>query len=254
MIIKKIPIVATITFLSGGTASAAVSFTEDFASNSIGSNFTVTSTNGNLPDFSSGAAVFDDTGDGGRSYIGTTSTDFALSDFIAQVTVTIPEGTDGADIGFFGLGAGLQGADFNSSFNEPSSGPAVFVGPNPTDRNSAEVNVGDFNSGDVNGTSTGVPTLVLGSGTHRIQLSYTSADQMLTFSADNDNDGSGFDTFSTTIDGSDNGFDGTNSRIFVGGANSVTFDDFSVTVVPEPSAVALLGFAFGGFVMRRRRP
>jgi len=238
---------------------AAISFTEDFSSNTIGTNFinTDAATNGGIqePTFANGEALFFGAGDAGRSYIGTVSTDFNTVDFSAQVDVTIQSG--GGANAFIGLGPGIVGGDGTgggAAFGEPTGGPTNFLTINANNRAGGTVAFGDFGPGTNNANSgTDTTNPVVGDGNHTVFLDFDSATQMLTFSASVN--GAPVITLGT-IDGSDNMFDNTNSRIFFGGDDNTTFDNFSVTVpavIPEPSSAILLSvFGMLGLIRRRR--
>ena len=234
---------------------AATSFTEDFSSNTIGTNFENTdavTTSGVAPTFADGEALFSGSGDAGRAYIGTIATDFNTVDFSAQVDVTIAVG--GGANAFIGLGPGIVGGDGGgggNAFGEPTGGPTNFLVINANNRAGGSVALGDFGPGandDNAGNNTSNP--VVGEGSHTIFLDYDSATQILTFSAIVD--GAPVITLGS-IDGSDNSFDDTNSRIFFGGDDNTTFDNFSVTVIPEPSSAILLSVVGMLGLMRRRR-
>ena len=255
---NRILIIIAASFTATYTAQSqtAISFTEDFSSNTIGPNFATTSSaNGSNPDFATGAAVFSGAGDAGRSFIGTTATDFGTVSFMASVDLTVAPG--GGANAFFGLGEGLVGFANNGvangpSFGEPTGGLSLHAAFNADNRDNGEVNIGDFDSTTTGGiTGTAGTTPLVGSGTHTIFLDFDSATQELVLTADIGQTG----TITTlgTVDGSDNGIDATNSRIFFGGDDSSTFDNFSVTVIPEPTSTMLLGLAGILGLARRRR-
>ena len=256
---NKITAILVASFTATYTAQAAtpISFTEDFSSNTIGPNFERTSTAGTNPEFTTGAAVFDvaNAGDPGRSFVGTTATDFGTVSFMASIDITVAPG--GGASAFFGLGEGLVGFANNGvangpSFGEPTGGLSLHAAFNADNRDNGEVNIGDFDSTTTGGiTGTAGTTPLVGSGTHTIFLDFDSATQELVLTADIGQTG----TITTlgTVDGSDNGIDATNSRIFFGGDDSSTFDNFSVTVIPEPTSTMLLGLAGILGLARRRR-
>jgi hypothetical protein len=65
--------------------------------------------------------------------------------------------------------------------------------------------------------------------------------RIATFDIDKNYAGGAFvSDFSFTLDGSDNGFNSTNSQLLLGGGWGVSFDDISVAIIPEPSTLVLL--------------
>ena len=66
------------------------------------------------------------------------------------------------------------------------------------------------------------------------------------------NDGTYDPALTFTVNGADNSFTASNSQLFVGGGNGLTFDNVSVTSpVPEPSSALLC--ALGAFALGARR-
>ena len=190
-------------------------------------------------------------GNGGRVYVGTAATDFITVTnigFVAEVTVTINPGDNNADTAFFGVGEGIDPGDNGGgpSFDEPSGGTAVaYFGVRDAGNTIINDNLLGDNGPDNNDIS-------VGDGTHRFRLTFAGGDLVL--SAQVNEMGEFIDQ--ATIDVSDNGFNATNSRIFFGGSNEATFDDFevvSVTTIPEPTSAALLSLGGGLLLLRRRR-
>jgi len=233
-------------------ANAASSIVEDFSSNTIGALVTTGTVSGAAAaDYSGGNMTLPVGGDTQRSYIGTPDLDYHSVSFSAQVDVVITA-TGGANA-FFGLGPGLVGGDGSGggpAFGEPSTGPVLFGAFNADDRDGGQINTGDFNTGTTDNVSgTGGDTPVVGSGSHTLFLDWDANTQMLDISASING---GAQTALATLDGSDNGFTAADSRIFFGGDGSTIFDNFRVTVVPEPSTTLLAGFV-GLFGLARRR-
>ena len=214
----------------------------------------------------SGSVVFAGGGDGGRSFVGTSQTDFGIptaaftGNFSASIDVTIQSG--GGANGFIGFGPGVPGGDGTgggNAFGEPTAGPAAFVAINANNRAGGSVSFGDFGPGTNNANSgTDGSNPVVGDGSHTITLDFDALTGDLTFSAIVN--GAPEITLGT-IDTSDNGFDSTTTnRIFFGGDDGTTFDNFTVSVeavaaaVPEPGSAALLGLGvLGSMIVRRRR-
>ena len=278
--------------MMAGTSSAQTSFTEDFSSGTLGPNIISTSVStdaaGMAGDPTSFEVIFAGVADPGRAFVGTADSDYAAADFSAQVDVTVPLG--GGANGFFGLGPGILGGDGTGggpAFGEPSTGPAIYVGLNEDGRDGGEANLTDASVGaltaageanaqisdtagnripdpldptlfvfqDSDGDGVNDPQFAVGSGSHTLFLDYIQGAQTLEISADIG--GAGTITSLGIFDTSDNGFDATNSRIFFGGDDGTTFDNFSVTVdaaVPEPGSAALLAMGvLGSMFVRRRR-
>ena len=225
--------------------TAATVFADNFDSNALGTNLEISGegrgVGASLPSisFSGGQLLAGAAGAGdlGRIYVGTVDTNYAgptVTSFVAEVSITINNGDTNADSVFFGLGSGTPGGNFD----EPQGAPAAFFGvrDDNADAGNGESLFGDLNASGVG--SAGRQTFAngdTGAGTHRFRLSYDAVAGTLEFSQQINETGAF--VFASSLDVSDNGFDDTNSRIFFGGSNEATFDNFevvSVTTIPEP--------------------
>lgn len=202
--------------LAAAPSMAAISFSNDFSSNTAGPNMNVGP--------GVGGASFDFSGDNalspnGRITLRTNDTDYASTDFTFEVTVTMA-GTDNSDgWPFWGMGEGdtSGGAPINPKLLGQllsTAGGTVerYLG---YDDNFPTVPEQDFPLDE--------------NGTHRLRMEWDSTTELGTFSADMDWPGTGFTPdFSFVKDGSDNGFDLRNSRLYVLGGGGVSFDDIQV--------------------------
>ena len=246
----------SLTFVAG-TSFADIVVSEDFTTDTGSLISTGGPGDAALTTVTGGQVVFNDSGDGGRAFIGTAGSDFASQDFTATIDFINPA-TGGVN-GFFGLGPGAQDApgavepDVGNSFGEPSLGPVTFIAFNADDRNGGEVVFADFEN-EFNGTAPNTGPIV-GSGSHTLQIDFDFAAQTVTYSAFVN--GAATITELAVVDVSDNAFDATNARIFFGGEDGAAFDNFSVHVpvaVPEPGTAAFLGLSvLGSMFIRRRR-
>lgn len=248
---RVVPFAAMMLML--GTAHAAVDVSEDFTTDfgalvDTGGSGTSTVTGGVAEIGTPGG------GNDGRDWYGTSDTDYGLFNFVAEVDVVVEAGTNNENSLYLGLGVGNDADNGGGApgFDEPSVGPAVYVGV----RDNAGANhiLGDFDgtsTGAAIGANTAGPA---GAGTHTLRLDYDgiTAD----FSIDLGQTG----TFAllSSIPAADNGFDGTNSRVFIGASQGRQFDNFNVTVgeriIPEPTSLVLFGLGtVGTLCMRRRR-
>ena len=258
--------VATSLLTFCASANGAVSFNEDFSSNTAGPNLGLKGGSSANIDFSAGNARFTGTNPLGaeRAYIGT-STNFNLAeDFTVEVQVTVPLGGGGNGVALFGFGPGTIGAsgpEGDPSYYEPSVGPSAYIALIPTDfpqpGSASNITYADFNAGNTGGTAatfyqSGGNDVLLGSGTHRVRMTYDASTTTLTFSYQANSSGSFID-LGPGINIGDNGFNSTTGQIFMGGAGGVTYDNVSVTVIPEPSHLAMFALVSAGTILRRTR-
>ncbi|XAM01215.1 PEP-CTERM sorting domain-containing protein [Phycisphaeraceae bacterium D3-23] len=231
---------ATALLVPCSLASAATLFTEDFSSNSAGPNlalgtpFVLAPNPPATTDFSGGNFTIS-SGDGARIYLGTNDTDYSTTDFVFSAVVTV-QGTSPWNSPFLGMGS--ANAD-GSNFGEPTAGSDIAMVLRP--------DVGRVQGRD-DGTISNPATPGGIAGTHRMTMIWDSGLGQATFQYDAGNNGSVDETF--TLDGSDNGFNASNSQLFIGGGGGLVVDDVRVDV-PEPGSLALLGL--GGLLLARRR-
>lgn len=209
-----------------------------------------------------------------RSYVGTVGSDYGTStnNWIARIEVQ-NSGFSGAQL-FFGLGTGttvdfddpIYGTPQGTTSTEPVSFIMMY---DPSYNNGGDRSVGTVRkqssegywAGEVNLTDAQFDTVVGTTGGpaaaafYRYSMAYDYLAQTLTFDVDQISAFGGSVTSSAAgnvrvVDLNLMGYNETNGKIFFGGNNS-TFDNLSVTVIPEPSA-ALLG-ALGMLALLRRR-
>jgi len=260
MISPKILTFFTALALSSSTR-AAMTFAEDFLSGR-GPNLVVTGGSETTIDYSGGTAKFTGAMSSGstRAYLGTDLTfDLAVA-FTAEIDVSVPDGSTGNGLAFFGFGSGQRGdssvVNGAPSYYEPSTGPTAYLALLPSDFGNdvdSMIASADLNSFILSGTSLVIPgSGPVGTGNHKLQMMYNGAGS-LQFAYKKD--GLGEWVTATTIDISDNGFTNFNGRVFFGGSGDVTFDNLSVTgvLVPEPSVASLFAIVSCAALFRRRR-
>jgi len=248
-----------VTFLSaaqGGT----LFFSENFGATTVTSNLSVptgwtfgsdSTPNGVAQNNASQYDPVSETSVTPRTYISTVATDYNTVDFVYEITLNV--GGGGRGIAFFGIGSGQPNTRF---YDEPYG--AFFLRQLPD----------AFDAGRT-GWTISTPTAPAspsehffaatggGDGSYRAQLLKSGND--LTLGIDVDYTGGPFAAdFSVTKNLlTDVSFlDAAISRLFFGtGDIATTFDDLSITTVPEPSTycMALTGIACGGYSMWRRR-
>lgn len=217
-------------------ATAAVSISENFDGATVNSALSVPTG----WDFNGSA---NKTG-GGRNFVATVATDYLNVDFVMNIDYTLAGG-GGPGIVFFGFGSAVPNGSWFGT---------------PADAFWAESRPSDFDAGDVQwstmaGAGINPPEVTFATafdGSHRFRIAKTG--DSITLSIDIGANGT-FDGSVTRSLAADLPFlNNTNSRLFFGteGGNA-TFDNLSITVVPEPGTSVLAGLAALGLLRRRRR-
>ena len=197
--------------------------------NSTGTVATFSAVTSECTGSANGAATFPGATDSNRSYLRTTKTDFHAAGFVAEVTVSIPAG-DSPQLAFFGLGAGVP--DPSNSF-EPAVDPHIYSNASPDGFDDP----GFFNTNDSDSGPIAPILSAAGDGCHRLRLEWNVETAELTASIHQNYSGGDFlaTTVLADVNGEDNGFDDTNSRIFFGGAGGIVFDDLVVLLADNPT-------------------
>lgn len=232
-------VMAGLTAVSHGASS----FTEDFSDNSASPNMVLGTGFGSPVTNTTGAFTIT-SGDGARIYLGTNDSDYSLFDFTFEADVSVPATTSSWAIAFFGMG----NASTAAGISEPTNGPGISMllrndNDNLENLDNGFVSTSKVNSGIVAATFR----------THGVRMEWNATTQLATFLFDLGNDGTYDAPLTFSVDGSNNGFTGTNSQLFLGGGNGLSFDNISVvSAVPEPSAALLGGLGVLGLLRRRR--
>ena len=161
---------ASVVVLVCSAAHAATFFDEDF--NTLaglpGPNLEQ-ALGGSAATFSSSNATFPGGSGADRSYLRTVDDDYNTVDFIAEVTVTVNSTASG--IIFFGFG---QGDRLSSASQEPRSGSHIFMSGYPDDFAAGRFGLVD------NDIDTQYDADHVGTGTHRLRMTWDSTLEQLT--------------------------------------------------------------------------
>ena len=234
------------------SANGATLFTEDFSDNSATPNMAL-GTGFSHPGSGSPAVTTDFIGDftvtsgvGTRIYLGTNNTDYSSIDFTFEADATIANLVSPWGIAF--LGMGNPNAD-STAFGEPLTGSNIMMALRGTDDTAS----GSLTSRDNDTPFVHFSNIGLTATTHGMRMDWNATSMVATFMFDLGNDGTYDPALTFTRIGLDNGFTGSNSQLFVGGGNGLSFDNISVTApIPEPSAALLGGLGVLGLLRRRR--
>lgn len=198
-------------------AYGATSFVEDFGGGNIGSNLSLGSGYGApTTDFSDAFTVT--SGNGSRIFLGTNDSDYSTVDFVFEADITITNPSDWS-IPFFGIGTPDASA---SALGEPILGSHVLAALRHSNRT---IRSKDNTTNTASNTEATVPGGFL--GTHRAKLVWDAATQQALFELDLNSNG--FVESSFTLDGSNNGFDHSNSHLIIGGGAGLSIDNISVS-------------------------
>ena len=204
-------VVAALLGMGTATAYAATVFSDDFTggASSYWSNSTVA-------DYTNDTAAFTGVGDGARIYLYTNDTDYASVDFVADVDLNNSVNR----YIFFGLG---QGEPDETFYYEPTTGFQTHLRYNEVSRPLTDV--------VVNGAETSVGAHDYGSNMH-VKLFWEAATSTATYCIDSNMDG-GYEYISSFVN-TDLSGTGVISRLYIGGADGVYADNFSVSFdIPE---------------------
>jgi len=227
---------------------SAVSFSQSFFAESFAT--TNTSSLLSIPaDYSISSGIITPTG-GRNEYIKTFETGYNVIDFKMELTIHLDNLSGAQGIAWVGIGSGLPDVNW---FNQPKYGCYAALQP-------ATQGGGGFTIDSVPLPSDGpqvwqnrwVTTQTLG---NTLRLNLLKVGDNLTFSLDPNFSGQFNPVYSDSVALSSYApfLNSTNSSLFFGSGSSTGFSDFSVSAVPEPSALSLLAVGLGVVLRQRRR-
>ena len=194
------------------SASAATVFSDDFSGDA--SSYWA---NPSVADYSNYNAVFNGVGDDNRIYLYTNDADYASTDFVAEVDLDNSVNR----YAYFGLGQADPNPDYHY---EPSSGIHTYLRQNATAKSSLAGIV-------VNSDTTNMGAFDYGMEMH-VKLFWEAATSTATFCIDTNMDG-GYEYIDSFVNTDLSGA-GVPSRLFIGGSDGISADNFSVSFdVPE---------------------
>jgi len=199
--------------------------------------------------FSSSGVAFNGAGmignSEGRAYIRTKNSDMLSNSFVAEITMSFVPGQQSA--AWYGIGAD----SINTSFYNEPAGAAMQIAPHTTTGGEFDGRIA-YGDVDANRVGDGGRFFDVNSTVYKMRITWNALSSTALFEVDSNYAGAEFvSDASISFYGGDNGFNSSNSRLFFGGSDGVTFRDLNV--VPEPSTFSLLGIGLGGLAILRRR-
>ncbi len=215
----------------------ALDFLETFSGNSVGPYLTPGTGYGTPTTNFTGAFTIT-SGLGSRIYLGTNKTNYSSVNFVFEADVTVPVLNEPSSIAFMGMGrtTPVGGNSYGEPLTIPHVGMLVRNDENQLDARDNSPN-GTANDFAVNNVGITV-------GTHRIRMSWDATTKLATFAIDLGNNGSYDSSF--TVNGADNGFTATNSQLYLGGGNGLSFDNVSVYIQTPTAALKITSITKSG--------
>jgi len=227
-------ILASLSIVTTTSVALAQTYNEPFTGNSLPSGFQVVAASGITPSllYTASGVVFNNSGDGDRAFLKTNFRDFASIDFTASLTVQIPN-----NVFFFGIGKG-------SSITYPE--PSDVIG---TRSHSATPTWGSQNGFRDGNTAFGLGSANFSDYPSNFVLQWTASTKSALFTIyDYNTGGSLVNTYTTTIDGSNNGYTANDSYLYFGGAQGIKVSNFVVTTTSVPEASTYAMYAVVGII------